>query len=129
MTSPLIGLLLSMSGLPLAAPSANPSGKMSPTRAEHVAATLGDKVAAIIDGGACKVGLESTVVDLSGTTPRLLRPGWITARDIEDALGMQLAPADATSPRAPGIRCSIRTRARSRSLSGTTRGTSGGRVR
>ena len=57
------GLLL-MCGLPLAAPSANPSGKMSPTRAEHVAATLGDKVAVIIDGGPCKVGIESTVVSL-----------------------------------------------------------------
>jgi L-threonylcarbamoyladenylate synthase len=81
------GLLL-MCGLPLAAPSANPSGKMSPTHAAHVAATLGDKVAMIIDGGPCKVGLESTVVSLLNATPRILRPGGITAEQLGEALQM-----------------------------------------
>ena len=84
------GLLL-MAGLPLAAPSANPSGKMSPTRAEHVAATLGGKVAMIIDGGPCKVGVESTVVSLLQATPRILRPGGITAEQLGEALQMSVA--------------------------------------
>jgi L-threonylcarbamoyladenylate synthase len=90
--------LLSMSGLPLAAPSANPSGKMSPTRAEHVAATLGDKVAAIIDGGACKVGIESTVVSLLNATPRILRPGGITAEQLGEALQMTVEAGSESGP-------------------------------
>jgi L-threonylcarbamoyladenylate synthase len=91
------GLLL-MSGLPLAAPSANPSGKMSPTRAQHVAATLGDKVAAIIDGGACRVGIESTVVSLMNATPRILRPGGITAEHIGEALQMTVESGSESGP-------------------------------
>jgi L-threonylcarbamoyladenylate synthase len=91
------GLLL-MSGLPLAAPSANPSGKMSPTRAEHVAATLGDKVAAIIDGGPCRVGIESTVVSLLNATPRILRPGGITAEQIGEALQMTVEVGSESGP-------------------------------
>jgi L-threonylcarbamoyladenylate synthase len=90
--------LLSMSGLPLAAPSANPSGKMSPTRAEHVAATLGDKVAAIIDGGPCKVGIESTVVSLLNATPRILRPGGVTAEQISEALQMAVEAGSESGP-------------------------------
>jgi len=96
------GLLL-MAGLPLAAPSANPSGKMSPTRAEHVAATLGDKVAMIIDGGPCKVGIESTVVSLLNATPRILRPGGITAEQLGEALQMTVeAGAEAGPLHSPG---------------------------
>ncbi len=91
------GLLL-MSGLPLAAPSANPSGKMSPTRAEHVAATLGDKVAAIIDGGPCKVGIESTVVSLLSATPKILRPGGITAEQLGEALQMTVEAGSESRP-------------------------------
>lgn len=91
------GLLL-MCGLPLAAPSANPSGKMSPTRAEHVAATLGDKVAVIIDGGPCKVGIESTVVSLLSTTPRILRPGGITAEQLGEALEMTVEAGSESGP-------------------------------
>ncbi|HVO01263.1 MAG TPA: L-threonylcarbamoyladenylate synthase [Candidatus Cybelea sp.] len=83
------GLLL-MTGLPLAAPSANPSGKVSPTRAEHVAATLGSKVAMIIDGGSCRVGIESTVLSLLGATPRVLRPGGVTVEEIGEALQMSV---------------------------------------
>jgi L-threonylcarbamoyladenylate synthase len=90
--------LLSMSGLPLAAPSANPSGKMSPTRAEHVAATLGDKVAAIIDGGPCKVGIESTVVSLLNATPKILRPGGITAEQLGEALQMTVEAGSEVGP-------------------------------
>jgi L-threonylcarbamoyladenylate synthase len=91
------GLLL-MCGLPLAAPSANPSGKMSPTRAEHVAATLGDKVAVIIDGGPCKVGIESTVVSLLSATPRILRPGGITAEQLGEALEMTVEAGSESGP-------------------------------
>jgi L-threonylcarbamoyladenylate synthase len=91
------GLLL-MGGLPLAAPSANPSGKMSPTRAEHVAAMLGDKVAMIIDGGPCKVGIESTVVSLLNATPRILRPGGITAEQLGEALQMTVEAGSETGP-------------------------------
>jgi L-threonylcarbamoyladenylate synthase len=90
--------LLSMTGLPLAAPSANPSGKMSPTRAEHVAATLGDKVAMILDGGACKVGLESTVVSLLGATPKILRPGGITKEQLGEALQMTVEAGSESGP-------------------------------
>jgi L-threonylcarbamoyladenylate synthase len=98
------GLLL-MCGLPLAAPSANPSGKISPTRAEHVAAHLGDKVAAIIDGGPCRVGVESTVVSLLDATPRILRPGGVTAEQLGEALGtaIEIEPSMPAGPhRSPG---------------------------
>ena len=88
--------LLLMCGLPLAAPSANPSGKMSPTRAGHVAETLGDKVAMIIDGGPCKVGIESTVVSLLSATPRILRPGGITAEQLSEALQMTVEASTET---------------------------------
>ena len=94
--------LLLMCGLPLAAPSANPSGKMSPTRAEHVAATLGGKLAAIIDGGPCRVGVESTVVSLLGTTPRILRPGGVTAEQLGEAL--QMTVATETKPESGALR-------------------------
>jgi L-threonylcarbamoyladenylate synthase len=95
-----------MAGLPLAAPSANPSGKISPTRAEHVAKSLGAKVAMIIDGGPCKVGIESTVLDLLGPQPRILRPGGITAEQISEALGRAVGtaapPGTPEAPRSPG---------------------------
>jgi L-threonylcarbamoyladenylate synthase len=68
---------LAEAGRPLAAPSANRSGKVSPTTAQHVAGELGDAVALILDGGPCEVGLESTVLDMSGETPALLRPGGV----------------------------------------------------
>ncbi|MDR1787327.1 MAG: threonylcarbamoyl-AMP synthase [Treponema sp.] len=78
----------------VAAPSANRFGKLSPTRAEHVYAQLGDSAGLILDGGAPSVGLESTVVDLSGTGARLLRPGGVPLEAIEDAIG-PIAPAPA----------------------------------
>ncbi|WP_417454048.1 L-threonylcarbamoyladenylate synthase [Kiloniella sp.] len=81
--------LLKQSGLPLAAPSANASGKISPTKSEHVAYSLGNKVSCILDGKdtACAVGLESTVIDLTGDIPVLLRPGNITKEEIETVIG------------------------------------------
>ncbi len=74
-------------GRPLAAPSANRSGAVSPTRAEHVAESLGDRVKMILDGGSCAVGLESTVLDLTAATPTLLRPGGVTREAIEAVIG------------------------------------------
>ena len=88
----------------LAAPSANRSGRLSPTRAEHVVEQLGEAVALVLDAGPCEVGLESTIVSLVGDTPRLLRPGGVPAEAIEAALGMKLErakPGDAIA--APGM--------------------------
>lgn len=91
---------------PLVAPSANLSGRPSPTRAEHVYHDLHGRIAAIIDGGPCRLGIESTVVDLSGEDTVMLRPGLITAMEIERILGQRLAsiPADGQAPRAPGMK-------------------------
>ncbi|MFX0546813.1 L-threonylcarbamoyladenylate synthase [Roseovarius sp. S1116L3] len=82
--------LLRASGAPLAAPSANPSGRISPTRPEHVRAGLDGRIAAILDGGACDVGVESTILGLTGA-PTLLRPGGLPAEALEAALGAPLA--------------------------------------
>ncbi len=84
---PLAQALLAASGLPLAAPSANRSGRVSPTLARHVEEELGDKLAMILDGGACSVGIESTVLDLSGNAPVILRPGSVTKAMIEGVIG------------------------------------------
>lgn len=98
--------LLRAAGLPIVAPSANPSMAVSPTRAEHVEAGLGDRADLILDGGRTRVGIESTVVDLSGTRPTLLRPGALSTDDLEPFLG-PLAPAsevDGAGPRgSPGM--------------------------
>ncbi len=83
---PVAQALLMMSGLPLAGPSANPSGGVSPTRAEHVIAGLGDKVAMVLDGGPCRIGVESTVLSLLDDAPRLLRPGGVSRSEIEAVL-------------------------------------------
>lgn len=81
-----LGLLVK-SGLPIAAPSANRSGRISPTQAEHVKQELGDRVAMILDGGACSVGIESTVIDMSEDVPVILRPGSITAEQLYHPAG------------------------------------------
>ena len=95
--------LLAAVGRPLAAPSANPSGALSPTTAAHVAAAFGDRVPLILDGGPCPVGLESTVLDLSGEIPVLLRPGGIAAAALEPLVGRVLV-ADADSEiKSPGM--------------------------
>jgi L-threonylcarbamoyladenylate synthase len=79
--------LLRAAAVPIAAPSANRSGAVSPTRAEHVAESLGGKVAMILDGGPCTVGLESSVLDLTAERPTLLRPGGATREAIEAVIG------------------------------------------
>ena len=95
--------LLAAAGRPLAAPSANPSGALSPTTAAHVAQGFEDRVPLILDGGPCPVGLESTVLDLSGTNPVLLRPGGIAAEALESLLG-PIQRADAGSEiKSPGM--------------------------
>jgi len=90
----------------LAAPSANRFGRISPTTAAHVRADLGEKphgrVDLILDGGPCPVGIESTIVDLSGTAPRLLRHGAITRRQLEATIGRGVPDAGADAPRASG---------------------------
>ncbi|MBV9849969.1 MAG: threonylcarbamoyl-AMP synthase [Armatimonadetes bacterium] len=83
--------LIRAAGVPLAAPSANRSEQLSPTRAEHVAQGLGDAVDLILDGGPTDVGLESTVLDLTEWPPRLLRPGMVTAAEIESVLGVPIS--------------------------------------
>ena len=86
----------------LAAPSANRFGRISPTQADHVRAELGAAVAVVLDGGPARVGLESTIVDLSRDQPTLLRPGHITAAQLTDVLGQPLAAPQRSSPRASG---------------------------
>ncbi len=89
---PLIRAVLAACQLPLAAPSANPFGYLSPTRAEHVRASFGGKVPWILDGGPCSLGLESTIVDVSDefAPPRILRPGPITPEALGQILGRRL---------------------------------------
>jgi L-threonylcarbamoyladenylate synthase len=88
----------------LAAPSANISGRLSATRAEHVVAQLDDKVALVLDAGPCEVGLESTIVSLAADKPVLLRPGGLPAEEIEAALGETLTRAVSGDPvTAPGM--------------------------
>lgn len=95
------GLLRAFGG-PVAAPSANPSGRVSPTRASHVLEGLAGRIAAVIDGGPAEVGLESTIVGCVDR-PRLLRPGGLPVEAIEAAIGRRLGPAPAgDTPTAPG---------------------------
>ncbi len=98
--------LLQVFGGGIAAPSANRFCRISPTQATHVADELGDRVDMILDGGACQIGVESTIVDLSGDRPRLLRPGQIGQAAIEAVLQTRLLmPPTAGQPtlRAPGM--------------------------
>ncbi len=91
-------------GRPLAAPSANRSGMLSPTMAIHVVQSLGASATAILDGGPCRVGIESTVVDLTGGTAVLLRPGGIPAKAIEAVIGPLAMPGKADgAPKSPGM--------------------------
>ncbi|WP_301107304.1 L-threonylcarbamoyladenylate synthase [Sporosarcina sp.] len=100
--------LLQKLQLPVAAPSANRSGKPSPTEAEHVYHDLFGKIPLILDGGATGIGVESTVLDVTVTPPVILRPGGISKEQLEELIGtVQLAakPEDqATTPRAPGMK-------------------------
>ncbi|SUB00003.1 t(6)A37 threonylcarbamoyladenosine biosynthesis protein RimN [Pannonibacter phragmitetus] len=103
--APVMRWLASRLGRPLAAPSANLSGRISTTDADAVIADLGDKVAHVIDAGPCPIGIESTIVSLTGETPALLRPGGVPAEEIEAVLGCRLirAAADDHAPQAPGM--------------------------
>ncbi|MCA3438313.1 MAG: threonylcarbamoyl-AMP synthase [Rhodobacter sp.] len=98
---PVARALLQVFGGPLAAPSANPSGRVSPTRAAHVIESLGGRIDAVIDGGPCAVGVESTIVGLDGAA-RLLRPGGVPVEALETALGLPLLLPEAGKITAPG---------------------------
>lgn len=102
---PVFQSVLRQLGRGLAAPSANPFGRISPTSAAHVQSQLEGRIAAVIDGGPCRVGIESTIVDLTGDHPRILRPGMITAENLARHLPRMeaaAATATATPPRVPG---------------------------
>lgn len=99
---PLALALLRDFGGGVAAPSANRFGRVSPTTAKHVRDDLGSDVDFIVDGGPCSVGVESTIVDLSGGEPAILRPGGVTREAIEEALGRRVPVLEKTDVRAPG---------------------------
>jgi len=101
---PVAQQLLNACGFPLAAPSANLSGTISPTAPLHVAESLGDKVDMILSGGNCAEGLESTILDLSGELPVILRPGTITADDIAQVEGLtpEVGYGNPDAPTSPG---------------------------
>ncbi len=100
---PVARRLLQACGLPIAAPSANMSGEVSPTRAAHGAASLGASVDLVLDGGPCAIGLESTVLDVTGKKPVLLRPGGVTREAIEAAVGPVEISGGTDGPRGPGM--------------------------
>jgi L-threonylcarbamoyladenylate synthase len=97
--------LLRAVGRPIAAPSANRSGRISPTTAAHVAASLGNAIGMILDGGPCGVGLESTVIDLTTDQVVMLRPGGITRDQVAEVLGTDvvMAETDDNAPKSPGM--------------------------
>jgi L-threonylcarbamoyladenylate synthase len=95
--------LIAAAGTPVAAPSANPFGYVSPTTAAHVAELLGTAVDLVLDGGPCRVGVESTILSLAGDVPVILRPGGVPREALEDALGLPLETAGLDErPLAPG---------------------------
>lgn len=98
--------LIRAAGRPIAAPSANRSGAVSPTLAGHVAESLGSRVKMILDGGPCTIGVESTVIDLTAERPTLLRPGGATREEIEAAIGpiavSDALPSGNTARKSPG---------------------------
>ncbi|MHC8492897.1 L-threonylcarbamoyladenylate synthase [Thalassospira sp. SM2505] len=102
---PMARELLRAVGRPIAAPSANRSGRISPTTAGHVAHSLGDAISMILDGGPCGVGLESTVIDLTTDRVVMLRPGGITMEQVAEVLGCAviMAETDDTAPKSPGM--------------------------
>lgn len=100
--------LLQLTGLPLAAPSANPFGYVSPTTAEHVRHGLGKKIAHILDGGPAGIGLESTIVDLRNPAkPRILRPGAISQEALAAALGCRVGLARSSTKPSPTVKAQI----------------------
>jgi L-threonylcarbamoyladenylate synthase len=97
--------LIASAGIPIAAPSANPFTQLSPTTAQHVRESLGDRVAMVLDGGPSKVGIESTVLSLAGPDAILLRPGMVSRREIEELIGpVKLLSSDIEGAHAsPGL--------------------------
>jgi len=96
--------LLRAAGRPIAAPSANRSGRLSPTSAADVIAELDGRLAGVLDGGRCPIGIESTVLDLCGPTPTILRPGAVSSEALEELLGpVATAGASSDAPRSPGM--------------------------
>lgn len=112
-SNPAAQAFLKAAGCPVAAPSANLSGKPSPTTAEHVRDDFDGRIDAIIDGGPCEFGIESTVIDLTGDVPMILRPGILTAEDFREKLDMPVILDPALNkkpedpdfhPKAPGMK-------------------------
>lgn len=110
-SDPIATRLIRLAGVPVAAPSANTSGRPSPTRAEHVIEDLNGKIEMIIDGGEVGIGVESTIVDVSGEIPTLLRPGAITMEMLKETVGeVEIDPAilgpmnEGMKPKAPGMK-------------------------
>lgn len=110
-SDPIANCLIRLAGVPIAAPSANTSGRPSPTKAEHVVEDMDGKIEMIIDGGEVGIGLESTIVDVSGDVPMLLRPGAITIEMLRETLGeVEIDPAIMgplsadVKPKAPGMK-------------------------
>ncbi|WP_379970676.1 L-threonylcarbamoyladenylate synthase [Ectobacillus sp. sgz5001026] len=105
---PVAHALLKMAHVPIAAPSANVSGRPSPTLASHVSTDLNGKIAGIVDGGATGVGVESTVLDITSDVPTILRPGGITREQLEEVIGPVLLDKglqdQSQKPKAPGMK-------------------------
>lgn len=108
---PLTRAIIQEAGVPIAAPSGNTSGRPSPTTAQHMLEDMDGKIDAIVDGGPCQVGVESTIVDLTCNPPRLLRPGGVPMEELHSVLGgMAIDPAvthqlgEGEQPRAPGMK-------------------------
>lgn len=104
--NPVALALIEKAGVPIAAPSANLSGKPSPTNGIHVWKDLHERIPLILDGGVCDVGVESTVLDLTGEIPCILRPGGITSEQLEEVLGKVTVdrPSGNQPPKAPGMK-------------------------
>ena len=110
-SDPIAVHLIRLAGVPVAAPSANTSGRPSPTKAEHVIEDMSGKIEMIIDGGEVGIGVESTIVDVSGEIPTLLRPGAITMEMLRETIGeVEIDPAilgpmsEGMKPKAPGMK-------------------------
>lgn len=110
-SDPVANRLIALAGVPVAAPSANTSGRPSPTKAEHVYQDMNGKIEMIIDGGAVGIGVESTIVDVSGEIPMLLRPGAVTMEMLRETVGkveidpaIQGPPSENLRPKAPGMK-------------------------
>lgn len=110
-SDPVASRLIALAGVPVAAPSANLSGRPSPTTARHVWQDMNGRINMILDGGPVGIGLESTIVDVSGPVPVLLRPGAITLEMLRDTVGkvdvdpaIQGPPAEGLRPKAPGMK-------------------------